>query len=790
MKKILLFLLPLLAAISTFAQEETGSLEGYITTSDGKPAPFVTIAIKGLKRNTITDADGFFSLKQMKPGSYILQISFVGHSVQQQEAAVVRGETARVAIQLKTSDVELREVIVSGNRKSYIAEKPSASLRLNAPLIEIPQNITVATKQTLTDMGMLSKGEIFRLSSGITRSYGGYLDMTVQIRGTNATYGTYRNGIGGPIWWNAQEDAAMIERMEFVKGPAGFMLSNSEPGGLINTVTKQPTHQRIAEVGFGVGSWNLMRTNIDLGGEFKKDGKLTFRLNTGVQKNNEYYQFGGLNRVFVAPALKYEFNENTSLTLEHNYVKATAQENTHSSISINGDMWALPIDFAINDPNNKKWNAWDAYTRVALRHRFNDDWNFTAQAGYMTTDWSGTTLYLSGLSPEKDTLYRALSSNDWWGDLTNVQLFLDGKFNTGRNMGHKVLIGIDYGDGGEGSTYGGTWDEEYKYLYALSIANPEYYLPKDTLTYKGEKYSWMGRNKWQALYVQDHLKLFNKLILTLAGRYTRLTVGQDWNSPPDDPEYEITESKFTPRLGLTWLFSDNISAYMLHDESFLSQRGAIWGGGRLPPLVGRNNEVGVKALFFNKQLAATASAFDIIKNDVGNSDPLHDGFYLKTGQVRARGMEVDLAGKFNENIYVNVNYSYVDAKITKDKNPDVIGIQNNGTAKNLLNGWVKYQFSEGLLKGLGFGAGIQFTDKRSGIWPGWNDTDGNKYLPAYTVYDAALSYNIGRFSVGLNMYNLANKRYATSGSWEPDLKEWFFDIEQPRHFRLQTTVKL
>ncbi len=786
MQKILLFLLALGISFFPRAQDQAGNLEGYITTSDNKPASRVTVTIRGLKKTTITDDNGFFSFKQLKTGNYILQVSLVGHNALAREVEVKEGEHTTVEIQLRTSDGELREVIVSGNRKSYIAEKPSASLRLNAPLIEIPQNITVATKQTLVDMGMLSKGEIFRLSSGITRSYGGYLDMTVQIRGTNATYGTYRNGIGGPIWWNAQEDAAMIERMEFVKGPAGFMLANAEPGGLINTVTKQPTHQSIAEVGFGIGSWNLMRTNIDLGGEFKKDGKLTFRLNTGMQKNNEYYQFGGLNRVFVAPALKYEFNENTSLTLEHNYVKATAQENTHSSISINGNLWALPIDFAINDPNNEKWNAYDAYSRIALRHKFNENWTFNTQAGYMTTDWSGTTLYLSDLSPTKDTLYRALSTNDWWGNLTNVQMFLDGKFYTGRNMEHKVLIGIDYGDGGEGSTYGGTWGEN---LYPLSIEAPEYYLSKDTLTYKGELYSWKGRNIWQALYVQDHLKLFNKLIVTLAGRYTLLTVGQDWNTP-DDPAYQITESKFTPRLGLTYMFSENASAYVLHDESFLSQRGAIWGGGRLPPLVGRNNEIGLKALFFNKQLAATASVFDIIKNNVGSSDPIHDGFYLKTGQVRSRGVELDIAGKINDNLYINANYSYVDAKITKDEIKEYIGLQNNGTAKNLVNGWLKYQITHGALKGVGIGGGVQFTDKRSGVWPGWGHEDGNKYLPSYIVYDAAVSYVNGRFTIGFNMYNLLNRRYATSGSWNPELKEWFFDIEQPRNFRLQTSIKL
>lgn len=779
----------LLFSICLFAQntENTGSVSGTVTTADGQPAAYVSLQLKGIRKGALSDDKGHFKFDKVPAGNHEFIVTLVGSTPIHKSIVVIAGQNNSVDLTLTTSSKDLTEVIVSGNRKSYIAEKPSPSLRLNAPLIEVPQNITVATKQTLTDMGLVTKGEIYRISSGITKSYGGSLDMTVQIRGTNATYGTYRNGIGGPIWWNAQEDAAMIERIEFVKGPAGFMLANAEPGGLINTVTKQPTHQRIAEIGFGVGRWNMMRTNIDLGGEFVKEGKLTYRLNAGYQRNNEFYQFGAFDRFFVAPALTYDFSDNTSLTIEHNYVKAQTQENSHQSMSIDGNMSALPTDFAINDPNGKKFFGADVYTRAFLKHKINDRWTFNAQVAHMTTDWDGTTMYLEGISENKDSLYRALSLSDWTGKLTNIQLFLDGRFNTGRNAEHRVLIGIDYGDGTEGNTYGGTWGEN---KYPISIKEPVYYLPKDTLTFKGDRYSWLASNKWEALYVQDHLKLFNKLVVTLAGRFTRLTTGQDYNNPPDDPAYEVVDNKFTPRVGLTYLFTPNLSAYILHDESFLSQRGAIFGGGRLPPLTGSNNEIGIKALLFRKQLSFTASVYDIKKNDVGSADVIHDGYYLKTGQIRSRGVDIDLAGRINQNFYVNANYSYTDPKITKDTDKSFIGLQNNGTCKNIANIWLKYQLSNGVFKGLGFGAGWQFNDKRSGIYPGYGSEDGNKYLPSYQLFDAALSYTTSRLSINLNAYNLTNKRFASGGSWNVDINEWMFDVGEPFNFRLQTTIRL
>ncbi len=771
---------------SSVVVAQSARISGTVITSDNDPAPYVSILIKGKKQTAVTNKDGKFSIEGLTAGKYEVSASLVGFESAIREIEIAGNETVTVDFQLKVSRQELKEVIVNANRKSYISERPSTSLRINADLIEVPQNITVATRQSLVDMGLVSKTEIYRLSSGITKSYGSAMDMTVQIRGTNATYSTYRNGIGGPVWWNAQEDAAMVERLEFVKGPAGFMMSNSEPGGLINTVTKQPTHQRIAEVGFGVGSWNLMRTNIDFGGELEKSGKLTYRLNAGAQRNNEFYQFGKFSRLFVAPVLKYDFSDKTSLTYEFNYVQARAQENVHSSVSINGDLWAVPTNLAINDPNNKPWGAADIFHRIYLKHQFNENWTLNAQAGYMTTSWGGKTLYIENLSPNKDTINRYLSTNDWWGEMTNVQLFLDGRFNTGKRAEHKVLLGIDYGTGNEGSTYGDTWGVKN---YPLSIASPTYYLPKEELEFTGDTYSWVTTNRWQAIYLQDHLKLFDKLIVTLAGRFTHLVSGQDYNSP-DDPEYEAAYDKFTPRLGLTYMFTKNISVYLLHDESFLPQRGRIYDGGRMPPLTGRNNEAGVKALFFESRLSITASAFDIIKNNVANSDPQHPGFYLKTGQIGAKGFDVDVAGQLAKGLYVNMNYSYVDARITKDEDKTLVGIQNNGTARNLANLWAKYQITTGIFKGLGIGGGMQYTDKRSATWPGYSTGDGNKYLPAYTIFDATVSYAIGRVSVFLNVYNLANKKYATSGSWQPDYQEYLFDIEPRRNFRLQTTIRL
>ena len=76
----------------------------------------------------------------------------------------------------------------------------------------------------------------------------------------------FRNGMNVELPWGPlSEDMSMVERIEFVKGPSGFMMSAGEPGGFYNVVTKKPTRNKIRELSFTTGSYNTYRGTIDLG---------------------------------------------------------------------------------------------------------------------------------------------------------------------------------------------------------------------------------------------------------------------------------------------------------------------------------------------------------------------------------------------------------------------------------------------------------------------------------------------------------------------------------------------
>jgi len=786
MQKLVSALMPLFLLCTLFtrafaegAEENSGLIKGTITTADGQPAAAVTVKLPALKKIATTDDDGVFTMRNIPAGNYTIEISLVGYETITQQVDVSSKKTTPVSITLTLSQTQLQAVTVNTTRRSYVTEKPSESIRLNARLIEVPQNIAVTNQQTIKDLGALSTTDILRTASGVL-AVGARQDIQMNIRGTQTSYSILRNGIGSGYWYNMEADAGMIDRVEFIKGPAGFMISNTEPGGLVNIVTKQPTHEKIAAANLGFGSWNMMRATIDLGGEVKPGSAVTYRLNAGIQQQADYYQFNFMKKYYVAAAIKYELDEKTAFTFEFNKTHGHQLSDGQYLPTVNGKFFALSSKLAIVDPNTPGTVSGDQYFRFHAKHALSDKWTLNAQASYITGPWGGYMMQMDGTPVTNDTIYRAAYMTDWVNKLFTVQAFIDGQFNTGANIDHKVLVGIDYGDNNTVSQGGGLWDGGH---YPLDLKNPTYYLPVDTIkNFDTKQFQSIWGNKYSALYVQDHIKFFNKLVVTLAARYTSNITTENYTTPPT-----VTDTKITPRLGLTYLFNDNLSAYALYDEAFIPQTGRSFTNQSFKPLTGNNKEIGIKSYWFNKKLSINVSAYNITKNNALTKDPAHPDFSVQAGQLVSKGIEFDMNGNLTRNVNIMANYAYTDARITRDNDETLVGLANFGTPNHTANLFAKYRFLSGVMQGFSFGGGLQYVGKRNGVWA-WNSSKGNQYAPEYTVLEATAGYAVKKFYVNLNVYNLANRNYVTYAYKISDI-DWQYTPGEPLNFRLDFGIR-
>ena len=765
-KMSMLILLLLFFIAPVVAQQTTGTIRGKIISADNKPAEGVTILVKNSDKNAIANNDGFFEIRNLAAGNYTLLVSLIGYKDAEQEVTIEDGKASTVTIQLALSARDLNEVVVTANKNSFKTNRVSSSLRLQSPILEIPQNIQVVTAK------LISNQQIFDMLEGVTRNISGATKIEhwdnyarITMRGSNV--GAFRNGMNvSTDWGPLTEDMSMVERIEFVKGPAGFMLANGDPSGFYNVVTKKPSGRTKGEVGLSMGSFDLYRATIDLDGKLSKDGKLLYRLNVMGQEKGSHRPFYFNNRYSIVPVLKYLVDDNTSLTLE--YTQQFSEVNVIGSnyVFSKKGYADLPRNFTIAEPNMAPTTMNDRSLLAIFDHKINNDWKFTAQLAYFNYQQQGSSLWVSGFDPANDSLMqRTNSSWDVLGQSKTGQLYLNGQVKTG-TISHKILAGLDasnkeyFHDWNQGGNLGGYFNI-YAPVYGQA-AQPVFDRSKN-IRQRGVRYY----NGYTGLYVQDEVGfLDNKLRLTLAGRYTTLKTGDVYSG-------DFKSSKFTPRIGLSYSIDKNTAAYFLKDESFLENYGSDWQGKSFDPITGGNVEAGIKRDWMDGRWNSALSVYRITRNNVLTADEAHPnpagGFFNRqSGQQQTNGVEVDIHGQVVRGLDVIVNYAYTDAKTTKDSKAANIGVQVPGSSKHIQNTWLNYKIDNGTLTGLGFSVGYQYQVKRSS----WYVFDGSsKSLPDYFRMDGGISYQKDKISYNLVVNNILNK-YLYSGAPYGDFYYW------------------
>src|SRR5690606_34791973 len=126
----------------------------------------------------------------------------------------------------------------------------------------------------------------------------------------------FRNGfnVEASDWGPLTEDMSFVDHIEFVKGPAGFMLANGEPSGSYNVVTKKPTGQTKGEATLTIGEYDLYRAALDLDGKISNSGKLLYRFNASAQTKGSHRANEFNNRYVLAPVTAHQSADNPQVT--------------------------------------------------------------------------------------------------------------------------------------------------------------------------------------------------------------------------------------------------------------------------------------------------------------------------------------------------------------------------------------------------------------------------------------------------------------------------------------------
>jgi iron complex outermembrane receptor protein len=779
---------------------QTGSIRGAVVTSDGQPAEFVNVSVKGTGRGSVTNAEGRFEIKKAPTGSQLLIASFVGFEPLTKEIEVLAGAVTTVDFTLNETSGQLSEIVIRGEREGYKVDVPSSSLRLKSSLLETPQNIQIVTSDVLKDQQIISMSDgLIRNVSGVTRSeHWGDLYANISARGSQIQ--AFRNGFNvvNSSWGPLTEDMSFVENIEFVKGPAGFMLSSGDPSGLYNVVTKKPTGITKGEASITTGSFGLFRTTLDLDGQLSGDGKLLYRLNLSAQNKNSHRANEYNDRYAMAPVISYQLDEKTKLTLEYNYQRANMSNVGSFYIFSQDGYGAFPIDFTTLPGGTPGTKINDHSVYLNLQHDFNENWKITAQAARFMYDQIGHSMW-PGLVNQDGTYIRNIGIWDARSTMTMAQIFLNGEFNTG-SVRHRILTGIDmaskeymadWNQGHDLDTVGAEFDPRNPYL-----GTPVNGFPKFDRTTPLEERAQIGGGlmgqRYTSFYLQDEVGfLENRIRLTLALRYTDLQQ-HSWGGAPDKAEH------VTPRVGLSASLNKQLSVYGLYDQAFIPQTGIMANGKDVQPLTGNNMEVGVKKEWLGGW-NTTLSLYRILKNNELTADPTNpnSGLSIELGQKRSQGVEFDLRGTILPGLNLIANYAYTDSKVVEvaeDVTYPEEGSEVPGFAKHTLNAWLTYELTNGPLKGIGLSLGYTSLLDRATYWEASPDPD--KEMKDYFKVDAGIFWQQDKIRITANVFNVLD-RYLYSGSYESWMTDanqiavpfYSYQTEAPRSVRVSVAYK-
>jgi len=736
---------PLSSALVRFAREAGVSLVGASNAADGKSSP-------GLK-GSYTVQGGFAALLA---GSGLEAFRQADGSYGLRPAPVVD----------KSGEITLTPVTVTANNsqenawgavKGYVAKRSATGTKTDTPIIETPQSISVVSAEQVETIKAQNLTDALGYVAGLNRLEG--TDRTTDafmLRGFRAFSddgNLYRDGSKYTLnAYNGQQELYGLERIEYLKGASSVLYGTSAPGGIINTVTKRPTDETLRELNFEVGSFDRKQISGDFSGRFSPESDWSYRLTFLNRDSDTFTDYVKDDRTFIAPALKWQPNAQTSFTLlgeyqrdRTNYVYGLPTEGT----ILPNQNGRIARDLFVGEKSDKSdYNDVDRGSLGYLfEHAFDENTKLRHSLRYMQGKTDRSFTWVWGLSADqRNPVMRVVSGIAEDYDMATSDTSLEHRWAMG-NMENTTLVGVDY-----------TYQDYKKTQWDRDITGTFDYFNPTYGNAIGDRYNFRNqrdKSNRVGLYAQNQAKIDNRWVVLLGGR-------QDWSRGDHLAFFKSEATKdrtdaFTGRAGLVYLADNGLAPYISYSQSFEPTVGFDRTGTRFNPTEGEQYEAGIRYQPKGRDVLLTAAVYQLTRTNVTVTDPVDINFSVQQGEVRSRGLELEARTRIGRHANLIAAYAYTDARTLKSSplTPEKEGKRTSAVPFHSFSLWSDYEFGAFGLPGLKAGIGARYVGSTEAL-----NITGT--VPSYTVFDAMASYTTGPWKFALNATNLTDKNYVVS----------------------------
>lgn len=643
---------------------------------------------------------------------------------------------------------EAPAIIVYGRSDGYDLDKTPTATKTDTPLVDVPQTVTVISREQLDDQGIVTLGDALRYVPGVTLGQGeGHRDQ-ITLRGQSSTADFFVDGIRDDAQY--YRPLYNVERIEVLKGANALIFGRGGGGGVINRVSKAPEFDRLkGSVSGGIDTLGAWSGALDLGTPLGEN--LGLRFNATYEGFDNHRQDYAGHFFGVTPTLGAKLGDATTATLTYEYVE-DRRLTDRGVPSLGG----LPLTgygetlFGSPATNFSEVTAHLAHGRID--HEFSDSLSANVSVQYAHYDKFYENVYPNAaVNTATNTVALAGYNSAAVRENLIGQGNLVWKGNTG-GIGHTLLIGFEAGDQStlasrnNASFAPGPFSPPGTVALAERITVP-------AVTFAPFSASNSNASFW-SVYAQDQIDIGNHIKLVGGLRYDRFEIeATNLRAVPAPTTAQRTDGKWSPRVGLILKPQPNMSVYASYAISFLPQSGDQFTTldatqATLAPEEFRNLEAGVK-WDISDALAFTGAVFRLDRSNTRANDPI-TGAAVQTGKSRTEGIELALVGHVTKGLDVSFGYALQDGEIRATTAAAPAGRKLAQLPRHQLSGWTRYNFS----KRFGLGLGVVHQSSQ------FATISNAVRLPAFTRIDAAAFLNLtDTVSLQVNVENLTDADY-------------------------------
>jgi len=659
---------------------------------------------------------------------------------------------------LAEDSLELAPVQVSDtyDDEGYQVREASVGGFQPAPLLDTPASVSVFSQQLLEDRQVRLLSEVLQSDASVGDSYapiGYYENFNVRGFELNAA-SSYR--INGQTIAGEQNVALENkQQVELLKGLSGLQSGVSEPGGLINYVTKRAADVRSVTVSTNAQGERYLAT--DLGGWFGSERQFGLRANLAHEDIRSYVDHADGKRDFASLAFDWQISPDATLQLDAEYQHREQRsvpgyqllggsELPHGidpSDRLADQHWARPVQ---NDSLNLGGR---------FEYRFNEAWTGTLSASrskvviddYSAFAWGSEGGWQSHFSPEGDYDIYDFRSPDDTRRTDEAQAMLNGHFDA-LGVQHELTVGT--------SAQRRTLDQRPYYNELVGSGN--IYTGAPAVAPSGKPVGASEKrldSRQYGLFVSDRISFNEHWQSVIGAREVRLDE-QTWDEN-GVPGRHTRQYQLLPNAALIYKPRPDTTVYASYAKGLSAGGTAPWYASNaaeiLAPTLSHQLELGIKRDW--QGMSFSAALFQI-RQAYQYARPEDDGSYtyVQQGQQKNIGLELGASGWATSNLQLQASAAVIRARVQDSDTASYEGHQAINVPRLRAALHAEYSLP---LPGLALLGGARYSASK------YASQAGNVEVGGYTVFDIGSRYRtrIGGYETTLRLTvdNVFDKRY-------------------------------